>query len=647
MRHAPALHVLTAALFVALAGCAAPPPTRDEVPATVAAASTQLPGRMYGIEEFVETVGVSGASFSADESRLLFSSNKTGVWNTYSMPVGGGEWTPVTRSTTDNHYAVAYFPDDDRVLVTRDQGGNELNHLYVIGTDGVERDLTPGAKLRAQFSGFSRDGKSFFVSSNERDARYFDLYRYDSKTYARTRIYENTTGYQPGEISADGRWLALNQINTTNDADLFVANLATGKVTKVSEHTGEAQFSAADFSPDGKWLYYIANDAGEFAELRRVNLASWQHAPVQKSEWDITDSYFSHNGRYRVTVINADGNTKLEVVEAASGKPVALPPLPAGDVRNVRISRSENRMAFYINGDRQPSDLYVLDFGGEAKQLTRSLNPAINPADLVDSTVVRFQSFDGMSIPNILWRPHQATSSRKAPALVWVHGGPGGQTTRAHSAVIQYLANHGYVVLGINNRGSSGYGKSFFAADDGKHGREPLWDTLAAKKYLQSLDYVDAERIGIIGGSYGGYMTAAALAFHPTEFKAGVNIFGVTNWVRTLESIPPYWESQRKALYKEIGDPTTQRDFLIATSPLFHADKIVRPMLVLQGANDPRVIQAESDDIVAAVRKNGVPVEYVVFADEGHGFSKKKNQVEGYGKVLAFLDKYLKGDPAK
>ncbi|MES2859590.1 MAG: S9 family peptidase, partial [Pseudomonadota bacterium] len=433
MRHAPALHVLTAALIVVLAGCASPSTTRaDGAPVAVAPAS-QLPSRAYGIQEFIDTVGVAGASFSADESKLLFSSNKTGVWNTYSMPVGGGDWTPITTSTTDNHYAVAYFPDDDRVLVTRDQGGNELNHLYVIGTDGNERDLTPGAKLRAQFAGFSRDGKSFFVSSNERDPRYFDLYRYDSKTYARTRIFENTTGYQPGEISADRRWLALNQINTTNDADLFVANLATGKVTKVSEHTGEAQFSAADFSPDGQWLYYIANDAGEFAELRRVNLSNWRHEPVQTSEWDITDSYFSHNGRYRVTVINADGSTKLEVVEAASGKPVALPRLPAGDVRNVRISRSENRMAFYINGDRQPSDLYVVDFGGEAKQLTRSLNPAINPADLVDSSVVRFQSFDGMSIPNILWKPHQATAGRKAPALVWVHGGPGGQTTRAHS----------------------------------------------------------------------------------------------------------------------------------------------------------------------------------------------------------------------
>jgi dipeptidyl aminopeptidase/acylaminoacyl peptidase len=199
------------------------------------------------------------------------------------------------------------------------------------------------------------------------------------------------------------------------------------------------------------------------------------------------------------------------------------------------------------------------------------------------------------------------------------------------------------VVLGINNRGSSGYGKTFFAADDGKHGREPLWDCIEAKKYLQSLDFVDPERIAIGGGSYGGYMTLAALAFHPEEFDVGVNIFGVSNWLRTLESIPPYWEAFREALYAEIGNPETQRDFLIETSPLFHADKITRPLIVLQGANDPRVIKAESDDIVEAVRKNNVPVEYVLFEDEGHGFSKKKNQIAGYGAILAFLDTHLKG----
>jgi dipeptidyl aminopeptidase/acylaminoacyl peptidase len=201
--------------------------------------------------------------------------------------------------------------------------------------------------------------------------------------------------------------------------------------------------------------------------------------------------------------------------------------------------------------------------------------------------------------------------------------------------------NHGYAVLGINNRGSSGYGKTFYVADDQKHGREPLWDCVEGKKYLASLPYVDPSRIGIIGGSYGGYMVLAALAFQPEVFAAGVDIFGVSNWLRTLESMPVYWEPFRVALYKEMGDPVKDKEMLRAISPLFHAEKIRKPLMVLQGANDPRVIKVESDDIVAAVKKNGVPVEYVVFPDEGHGFAKKKNQIEGYSAVLKFLDQHL------
>ncbi len=634
--------LLTAALVLALGACQSMTAPKD--PAGDAAASAQVarPAKQYRIEDFIETTGVAGASFSPDESRLLFSSNKSGIWNAYTMPVAGGDWTPVTTSTTDNTYAVAYFPADERKLVTRDQGGNELNHLYVIAADGSERDLTPGDKLKAEFLGFTADGSAFHVMSNERDPRWFDVYRYDAKSYERKRVYENNAGYEPVEMSPDGRWVALGQTITTNDSELHVVELATGKLTKLSAHEGQAQFTAEAFSPDGKWLYYTANDRGEFAQLRRVDLASWKHEPVRSADWDITDAFLSHGGKYLAVATNVDGSTQVKLYDAATGAEQPLPALPAGEIRNLRIARSEKRLAFYLNGDRQPNDLYVLELGGEPKQLTTSLNPAIDPADLVDSTVVRFRSFDGMEIPNILWKPHQASADAKAPALVWVHGGPGGQTTRAHSALLQYLANHGYVVLGINNRGSSGYGKTFFAADDGKHGREPLWDTIEAKKYLQSLDYVDDDRIGIIGGSYGGYMTLAALAFKPGEFKVGVNIFGVSNWVRTLESIPPYWESFREALYQEIGNPATQREFLVETSPLFHADRIDVPLMVLQGANDPRVIKPESDDIVAAVQKNGVPVEYVVFDDEGHGFSKKKNQIEGYGRILAFLDKYLK-----
>ncbi len=614
----------------------------DASAAANTAAEIARPSRQYSIEEFIESTSIGGAYFSSDESRILFSSNKTGVWNVYSMPVAGGEWTPVTRSETDNAYAAGTFPEDERVFFTRDKGGNELSHLYVVGADGVEKDLTPGDNLRADFSGFSHDYKHFYVATNERDPRFFDLYRYDSKDYQRELILKNEEGYDLGPISNDGAWIALGKTNTTNDSDLYAHNLKDGQHVLVSKHEGQANFTGQDYSTDSKWLYYTANDSGEFAELRRVSLSDWSHESVLKADWDVQYSYFSRNGKYRVAAINEDGSTQIFLYDGATGAEIALPELPAGEIRGLVIARSEQRVAFYVNGDRQPNDLYVLDFNSAPKQLTRSLNPAIDPADLVDSTVVRFESFDKMSIPNILWKPHQATAAQPAPALVWVHGGPGGQTTRGHSAFIQYLANHGYVVLGINNRGSSGYGKTFFAADDGKHGREPLWDTIAAKKYLQSLDYVADDQIGIIGGSYGGYMTLAALAFQPEEFAVGVDIFGVSNWLRTLESIPPYWESFRLALYQEIGDPATQRDFLIETSPVFHADKITKPLMVLQGANDPRVIKAESDDIVAALQKSGVPVEYVVFADEGHGFSKKPNQIEGYGKVLAFLDKYLR-----
>jgi dipeptidyl aminopeptidase/acylaminoacyl peptidase len=218
---------------------------------------------------------------------------------------------------------------------------------------------------------------------------------------------------------------------------------------------------------------------------------------------------------------------------------------------------------------------------------------------------------------------------------------------RGYSAQIQYLVNHGYAVLGINNRGSSGYGKTFFTAANRKHGREPLWDCVEAKTFLASLGYIDHERIGIMGASYGGYMTLAALAFRPEAFKVGVDIFGVSNWLRTLESIPVYWESVRKAIYDEIGDPVTDIDFLVATSPLFHAREIQKPLLVIQGANDPRVVKAESDEMVEAVRKHGVPVEYIVFPDEGHSFTKKKNQIEANWRILEFLDKYLKGDVNK
>lgn len=589
----------------------------------------------------MDTVGIAGASFSSDESRILFSSNRSGVWNAYTIPVAGGPWTQITDSV-DSTYSVSYFPKDDRILFTRDEGGNELDHLYVRTPNGHDRDLTPGAKLKADFVGWSRDGSGFFVSSNERDGRFIDVYRYDSTTYERVLLFQNEGGYFPEGVSGDGRWVALVKRNSPSDSDLYLWNRDTKTVTHLSQHSGDAQYAPASFDPASQHLYYLTNDGGEFRRLRRYHIATARHEDVERADWDVIFARFSENGRYRVSGTSDDGRIVIRVFDTATGTPASLPASPEGDIRGVVIARSESKLAFFVNGDRAPSDLYIAHFGeGHAVKLTSSMNPEIEAVDLVDAQVVRFKARDGMSIPNILWKPHQATPVRKAPALVWVHGGPGGQTIRGYNPLIQYLVNHGYVVLGINNRGSSGYGKSFHTADDRRHGREPLWDCVDARKYLATLPYVDASRVGIIGASYGGYMVLAALAFEPDAFNVGVDIFGVANWVRTLESIPVWWEAQRKALHVELGDPARDLEMLRAISPVFHAEKIKKPLLVLQGANDPRVLKAESDDIVAAVKRNGVPVEYLVFDDEGHGFTKKRNQIAGYGAVLKFLDTHL------
>ena len=606
------------------------------------------PSKQYTIEQFMNTVAVNGASFSPDEKEILFSSDETGIRNVYAVPVTGGKARALTTSKTDTTTSVSFFPNDARFLYTRDQSGNELHHLYVREKDGSERDLTPGEKLKAGFSGWSGDKKAFFVQTNERDPKYFDMYRYDAATYERKMIYKNENGYDPALISRDGRWIALAKPLSTADNDLYLYDVEKNETKKISEHAGRAEFNATDFDPSSKWLYFSTNDGSEFQRVRRYELATGKVEEVEKADWDIWSSWFSETGKYRVTVINEDARSNVRIVDAKSGKTVALPKLPAGSsVNSVKFSPSDKLMAMYVDADRAPSNLYVYDFTtGRTTRLTDTLTKEVDPEDLVDTQVVRFKSFDGMTIPGILYKPHQATADAKVPAIVMVHGGPGGQARRGYKYSAQFLANHGYVVLDINNRGSSGYGKTFYVADDRKHGREPLWDCVEAKKYLSSLPYVDGNRVGIMGGSYGGYMVAAALAFQPEVFDVGVDIFGVTNWVRTLQSIPPWWESGRKSLYDEIGNPETELEMLKAASPLFHADKIRKPLIVIQGANDPRVVKPESDELVAAVKKNGVPVEYVVFDDEGHGFTKKKNQIAAYGAILGFLDTHLKGKKA-
>ena len=597
----------------------------------------------YTIEQFMNTTSIFGSSFSSDESQILFTSDESGIFNAYSIPVNGGNPTQITHSDSISTYATSYFPNDDRILLMRDNDGNEIYHIYLLNEDGSTQDLTPFENARAVFYGWSFDKNSFFYGSNKRNPSFMDIYEMDIELFESELFYQNDEGYSLGDISDDKRFIAFSKTITNNNSDMYLYNLETKEMEHLTLHEGDINYSPASFSTDSKTLYYLADENSEFTYLKKYDIDSNVHETIAEADWDIMYAYFSETGKYRVMGINNDAKTEIQIFDFEKNKQVKLPELPNANITSVNISDSEKLMAFYVNGSRSPNNLYVYDFDTKKyEKLTDSINPEIDKSDLVDGTVIRFKSFDGLEIPAIIYKPHDIKPGEKAPALVNVHGGPGGQARIGYRGTIQYLVNHGYVVLDINNRGSSGYGKTFYQLDDLKHGEDDLMDCVKAKDYFYSTGYVDSNKIGIIGGSYGGYMVLAALTYQPTEFAVGVDLFGISNWVRTLESIPPWWESFREALYKEMGNPETDKEYLYRISPLFHYENIVNPLMVLQGANDPRVLKVESDEIVEAVKAKGVPVEYVLFDDEGHGFRKKENRIAGNKAILEFLDTYLK-----
>ena len=628
-----------AVLTIALASASA---CASEGSAPDAGTRTVTPAR-YAVADFYKNAEFFGASWSPDRRKLLVSSNLSGIFNAHTVPVAEGPPQPLTRSTTNSVFALSYFPADERILYSSDEGGNELTHVYVRDTDGSTKDLTPGAKLKANFLGWSGDDRSFFLSTNERDERYFDLYEVSADSLKRTLLYKNTQGFDLGPVSRDKRYVALVKSRTTSDADVYLHDRTTGTTRNITTHSSAVSNAPADFSPDGSKLLIVSDSGREFASLRSYDVRTGATAPVYEQVWDVLGASYSKGGKYLAVYVNEDARNTVRVLDAATFAPVALPGMPNGAVRGLSIARGDSAFAFYTTDGSVPNELYAGAFGAAPKRLTSALNPAIRREDLVVPSVVRFKSYDGVEVPGLLYKPHQASATSKAPALVLVHGGPGGQAQVGYDALTQALVNHGYVVFDINNRGSSGYGKTYFAMDDRKHGEADLGDVVGSKGMLAATGYVDSARVGILGGSYGGYMTLAALTMRPEAFKVGVDLFGISNWVRTLESIPPWWASFREALYAELGDPKTDAARLRRISPLFNADKIRVPLMVLQGANDPRVLKVESEEIVAAARKNGVPVEYVVFPDEGHGFMKKENEIKGYTAVLTFLDKHLKG----
>ena len=600
----------------------------------------------YTAEQLYNNENINGIAFNKDETKVLINSDQTGIQNLYLLNISDTAMQPLTHSVKESFYGIDYLPGTNSYLYSSDKGGNENNHIFLQKAgDTAVQDLTPWPGTKNSVQDWSTDKNAMFIQSNRRNPKYFDVWKADTANWDFKLFYQNDSGYDVGAISRGERYIALAKSITSDKNELYLFDRTKNDLKRIS-NDNVATWNVAAFEKGDSVMYYITNDGNEFSYLVKYNINNGSTQKLYSTDWDVVAMTLSENEKYYTIFINEDGKNKVLLFDHATNKEINFPEIKDADILGVMISPSEKNMLMAVGSSRSPTNLYNYNFETKSlKQLTKSLNRQVNENDLASAEVIRFKSFDGKEIPAIYYKPLNASKDNKVPAVLSIHGGPGGQSRIGFSNYIQYLVNHGYAVLAVNNRGSSGYGKTFYNLDNKDHGGGDLKDCVWAKKWLQQQDYIDTSKIGILGGSYGGCMVLCGLAFYPDEFKAGVDLYGVANWLRTLRSIPPYWESFKKALYDEMGDPNTSDSVMLkAASPLYNYQKINKPLIVFQGLNDVRVLPIESNEIVEGIKKNGVPVEYVTYANEGHGFTKKENQITTAEKTLAFLDKYLKGN---
>lgn len=600
---------------------------------------TPLSIKKYTPEQFVKNKYLSSGSFSKDGSKLLYTSDETGSPAAWVYDINTKEKTLIHSDSVNAVYSLTLYGDNDNLIYIMNPGGGASMHLYA-KEDDINTNITSGKNVRAAWRGVNNDFSGIYYTSNERTPRKFDRYEYNFASKTSKLIFQNDTKYSTSFNSYDKKYILLHEGVTEDITNLHLYDIANKTSIELSPKDNDSQFYGKGFTLDNKEVYYLTNHGNEFMYLEKYNIETKERTVVVKENWDIVKIGFTPDHNFLVIYTNENGRARVKVKDVQKNKFLDIPFLKTAEVEEAIFGPNNKYMSLRVTGHNQPKNVWLLNLKTKkAEQILSSLNDEINANDLSVAKDITITSFDGLKIPAFLYEPH--SSIKNGAAIVWTHGGPGGQFRTNYNLYIQHAVNLGYTVLAVNNRGSSGYGKTFKTLDNQKHGIDDLQDILKGKELLVSMDGIDADRIGIIGDSYGGYLVLAALTFHPDEFAIGVDMFGISNWFNVLNNIPSYWDTRKTALYNEMGHPKKDSIMLYNKSPLFFSKNIKKPLMVIQGANDTKVPQSESDQIIAKVKANGVPTEYILFNDEGHGIRKNKNKITALKGIESFLKKYL------
>ena len=605
----------------------------------------------YSFARYLNVRVAYAPSFSPDGTHLSFLSDITGVAEVWSVPVDMHAAVPTwpTQLTFRNERVAGaeFSPTENILLLTADTGGSELTQLSLLSADGATiTELTAQPEIIYTNASWSPDGRSIVYASNERNRRYFDIYERDLEHGTITQLLCHDGNNYPRRYAPDGKEVIFSRTESNVRNQLFLLDRQTKEMRPLTPEVSEgpALHAFAQWSADRRGLYLLSNRGRQFVTLAWLDLATTELTYLRDDPWDVESLALTEDGTRMALVTNEDGYARLELFDVTHGwqERQALPlptKLPKGVLGELTWSNDGKRLAFTLYAANDAVDIWIWDVDEQILwQATRSATGGIPREAFVMPSLLHYPTFDGRQIPAFLYLP-KGEQQRGLPVVVYVHGGPESQSRPNFNPVIQYLANCGYAVLVPNVRGSTGYGYEYQSLDDVRLRMDSVADLQYAVFYLRESGIADSGRIAVMGGSYGGFMVLSALTTYPDLWAAGVDIVGVANFVTFLENTGPW---RRKNRESEYGSLENDREFLEKISPINSIDRITAPLFVVHGANDPRVPVGEAEQVVAALRKRDVPVEYLRFEDEGHGLIKRGNRLVAYPAIARFLDKHVR-----
>ncbi len=591
----------------------------------------------YSIQDFLEVKAAGSPSFSPDGSKVAYLSTLTGTTQVYLVSSDGTGSEQLTDYPDSISFA-RFSPAEDKIIFGKSEGGNEQTQFFILDISTREIiEITKLPNVRHDFGGWSKDGKQISFSSTERNGKDFDVYVMDVATLEKKCVFDKGGWCASAGFSSNGTYVVAALLHSNFNNDLYLCNLVTGEVEHITPHEGNVLHMNPRWLPDESAFFCTQDLDREFLGLAKYTLTDKRFEYVVTPEWDVDGVAMDNEAKRLAIIVNEDGYNKAKFYDPKTLEELSCN-FPSGNITTTHFSQDGTKLALVVGDSCRASDVWVMEFEtGDSRQITHSPQ-GVPPEVMVEPELVRFDSFDGLSVPAFIYRPNDIQEDTKLPVIINIHGGPEAQYQPGLASITQYFVYSGYVVVAPNVRGSSGYGKAYMALDDVEKRMDSVEDIVSLREYLKTIPGVDVEKIVLMGASYGGFMVLAGLAFYPELWAAAIDIVGIGNFVTFLENTAAYRRGVREAEY---GSLEHNREFLEKISPFNFAEKIKVPLLVIHGANDPRVPLSEAEQVVTKLKELGREVELLVYADEGHGLAKLKNRLDAYPKVVSFLEKVL------